>query len=167
MKAAVIYSTKTGNTKKIAEAVLGAMPAGTELFDVKEAPPPDGFDLIAMGFWVDKGVADESAASYMKTITGKKVFSFFTLGAFPDSAHAEECVKKSEEQYGGGCEVIGTFRCQGAIDPKLIEWMKKLPADHPHAPDEERRTRWAEAAKHPNQADCDAAAEAVRNALGK
>ena len=165
MKAVVVYSTKTGNTKKVAEAVCSAMPDGTEFYSVENAPPPESFDLIAMGFWIDRGVADKAAAAYMKTIAGKKVFSFFTLGASPESGHAADCVEKSARQYGDNCEVIGTFLCQGAIDPKLIEWMKTLPPEHPHSPNEERRARWAAAEKHPNQADFDAAGQAVRNAL--
>lgn len=167
MKAAVVYSTLTGNTRKVAEAVKAALPEGTEIYAVEDAPAPDGFELVAMGFWVDRGVADEKAAAYMKTITGKKVFSFFTLGADPNSEHAKSCHEKTAQGYGEGCEIIGTFHCQGAVDPKLIEWMMKLPPEHPHAPNEERRQRWAEAAKHPDQADLDAAAEAVKNALAK
>jgi flavodoxin len=167
MKAAVVYSSQTGNTRKVAEAVRAAMPEGTELYAVEDAPAPDRFDLIAMGFWVDRGVADAKAAAYMQTIKEKKVFSFFTLGAFPDSEHARSCLEKTAQAYGEGCEVIGTFHCQGAVDPKLIEWMRQLPPDHPHAPNEERRRRWIEAAQHPNQADFDAAAEAVRKALAR
>ena len=167
MKAAVVYSTLTGNTRKVAEAVRAAMPEGTGLYAVEDAPAPEQFDLIAMGFWVDRGVADAKAAAYMKTITGKKVFSFFTLGADPNSEHAKSCVEKTPQFYGENCESIGTFHCQGAVDPKMIEWMMKLPPEHPHAPNEERRKRWAEAALHPNQADFDAAAEAVRKALTK
>ena len=80
MKTLVVYSTKTGNTKKVAEAIAQALP-GAELHDVKTAPAPDAYDFIAMGFWVDKGGPNKEAADYMKTISGKKVFTFFTLGA--------------------------------------------------------------------------------------
>ena len=166
MKRAVIYSSATGNTKKLAEAIHAAMPAGTGLYAVGEAPPPEEFDLLVCGFWIDRGVADAKADAYLKRINGKKVFSFFTLGADPTSDHAQECVAKTPGFYGEGCTSLGVFHCQGAISPKLIEWMKQLPADHPHAADDERRARWARAASHPDQADCAAAAKAVLAAIG-
>ena len=162
MKTAVIYSSETGNTKKVAEAIRAAMPEGAELHAIEDAPPPAAYDLLVIGFWVDKGVADAKASAYMKTITNKKVFSFFTLGADPASPHAKSCADKAPTFYGADCEHLGAYYCQGAVAPKLIDWMKQLPADHPHGPNEERLARWAEAAKHPDQADLEAAAAAIK-----
>jgi flavodoxin len=167
MKVAVVYSTLTGNTRKVAEAVHAAMPPGAELFDVQQAPDPGAYDVVAMGFWVDRGTADARAAAYMGRIQGKKVFSFFTLGAEPASEHAQKCEAAAAGLYGAGCEIIGTYRCRGAIDPQLIEKMKQLPPGHPHAPSEKSRQRWAEAAQHPDAADLEGAAAAVRKALGQ
>lgn len=167
MKALVVYSTLTGNTKKVAEAIAAALPEGTVLADAKTAPDPAGFDFIAMGFWVDKGLPNKEAGDYMKRITGKKVFTFFTLGASPDSKHAQTCADAAPKAYGEGCEVLGAVWCQGAIDPKLIDWMKTLPAGNPHAPTEAAQARWAEAAKHPDANDLAAAAKAVAEAFEK
>ena len=36
MKTIVLYSTRTGNTKKVAEAIAEALPAGTPCLSVKE-----------------------------------------------------------------------------------------------------------------------------------
>lgn len=166
MKILVVYSTKTGNTKKVAEAVAQALP-GAELHDVKTAPAPDAYDFIAMGFWVDKGGPNKEAADYMKTISGKQVFTFFTLGANPDSMHARTCAEAAPKAYGEGTEQVAAFWCQGAIDPVLIEWMRKMPAGNPHAPTPEAEARWAEAAKHPDETDLQHAAQAAAEALAK
>ena len=166
MKILVVYSTKTGNTKKVAEAIAQALP-GAELHDVKTAPAPDAYDFIAMGFWVDKGGPNKEAADYMKTISGKKVFTFFTLGANPDSMHARTCAEAAPKAYGEGCEQVAAFWCQGSIDPVLIEWMRKMPAGNPHAPTPEAEARWAEAAKHPDETDLQHAAQAAAEALAK
>lgn len=45
MKAAVVYSTLTGNTKKVAEAVLEGLGDGAEIFDVNAAPDPSDIDV--------------------------------------------------------------------------------------------------------------------------
>lgn len=162
MKAAVIYSTLTGNTKKVAEAVLEGLGDGAEIFDVKQAPDPSVYDLVAVGFWVDRGHPDAKAMEYMKKISGKKVFSFFTLGAKPASAHAYKCAYTAKTYYGAGCEELGAWFCQGAIDPKLIERMRQMPAGGPHSATPENEARWAAASSHPDEADCSAAKEAAK-----
>lgn len=161
MKAAVVYSTLTGNTKKIAEAVQAGLGEGAELFDVKSAPDVSAYDLVAVGFWVDRGHPDQKAMDFMKSVTGKKVFSFFTLGAKPASAHAYKCAYTAADYYGAGCEQVGVWFCQGAIDPKLIERMRQMPAGGPHTSSPETEARWAAAASHPDAADCAAATEAA------
>lgn len=165
MKAAVVYSTLTGNTKKVAEAFCVGLGDGAELYDVNEAPASlDGYDLVAVGFWVDRGRPDAKAMEFMKRVTGKKVFSLFTLGAKPASAHAYKCAYTAASFYGPECEQVGTWFCQGAIDPKLIERMRQMPkvAGNPHAATPETEARWAAAASHPDADDLAAAVEAAK-----
>lgn len=165
MKSLIVYSSKTGNTKRVAEAVLSVLPEGTEIYPVENAPDPDAYDFVAVGYWVDKGTANAEMAAYLPKVRGKKVGVFFTLGAFPDSPHAQDSFKNGVSLLGEGCEVIAKFWCQGAIDPKLTEWMSRLPANHPHAPNPERIRRWQEASKHPDAADLEAAKAAFRGIL--
>ena len=164
MKAAVVYSTLTGNTKKVAEAFCAGLGSGTELFDVKDAPDMAAYDLVVMGFWVDRGHPDQKSMDFMKKVTGKKVFSLFTLGARPRTAHAFKCAYTSASYWGEGCEQIGSWHCQGAIDPKLIEQMRKMPKvpGNPHAATPETEARWAAAASHPDAEDLEAAKEAAK-----
>lgn len=162
MKIGVIYSSKTGNTKKVADAISAELPADTAIHHVSEKPNPDQFDFIFMGYWVDKGTADQEAINYMQTVSGKKVAQFVTLGAYPDSDHARQSLAKGAACFGEDCEVIDNYICQGAIDPKLIEWMKQLGPDHPHAPDEARIKRWKDASTRPNQDDLKKAGEFAR-----
>lgn len=164
MKAAVVYSTLTGNTKKVAEAFCAGLGEEAELFDVKSAPDVGDCDLVAVGFWVDRGHPDQKAMDFMKSVKGKKVFSFFTLGAKPKTAHAFKCAYTAKTYWGEGCEEIGSWHCQGAIDPKLIEQMRKMPKvpGNPHAATPETEARWAAAATHPDTDDLAAAAEAAK-----
>lgn len=157
MKALIVYSSKTGNTRKVAEAIHAVMPAGTEIFPVENAPDPAGYDFVAVGFWVDKGTANSEMQPYLAKVRGKKVGVFFTLGASPESEHAKKSCEAAIALLGEGCEVSAKFWCQGAIDPKLTAWMSKLPPEHPHAPNPERVRRWEEAARHPDDADIKAA----------
>ena len=45
MKSLVVYSSRTGNTRKIAEAVAEALP-GCHLHPVEEAPQPEGYEPV-------------------------------------------------------------------------------------------------------------------------
>lgn len=163
MKILIAVSSKTGNTRKIAEAIASAVPEA-ELHNVEDAPDPSPYDLIFMGFWVDKGTADKKAAGFIEKISKKTVAIFATLGAYPDSQHATDSLEKVAKLLPD-CQVVDRYICQGAIDPKLIEWMSKLPADHPHAPDDLRRQRWQDALTHPDENDCQAASEWAKAVL--
>ncbi|SDZ77597.1 Flavodoxin [Desulfuromusa kysingii] len=152
MKVSIIVSSKTGNTRKIAEAIYKELP-DAELYNVENAPEPTEYDLIFMGFWVDKGTADAKAKEYMQTIKSTHIALFGTLGADPDSQHAQDSLKKAA-MLVPDCQIIDHFLCQGAIDPALIKWMCELPDNHPHAPNAERRKRWQDASTHPDMSDC-------------
>ncbi|PID75678.1 MAG: flavodoxin [Deltaproteobacteria bacterium] len=152
MKVLVTWSSKTGNTKSVGEAIGRVCPPGTKICPIEEAPAEGGdFDFLAIGYWVDKGVPDKKCRDYLKSITGKKIAFFGTLGAYPDSDHAKECMRKAEDLALEN-EVCGHFICQGRVDPKLLEMMAKMP-NNPHPMTEERKARIEEAKKHPNEED--------------
>ncbi len=167
MRPVVVYSSKTGNTKKVAEAVQAALPEGTPIRLAPEMSDISDFDLVYMGYWVDRGTADEAAREAMAKITGKKVALFATLGAYPDSDHAKESLEKGAACLGADCDVVGTFICQGAIDPALQERMRQFPPDHPHAVTPERLQRWKDASTRPDEEDCANAASFARETFAK
>ncbi|MDY0191533.1 MAG: flavodoxin family protein [Desulfuromonas sp.] len=152
MKTLICYSSKTGNTAKIAQAIQAALPHA-DLHSVDENPDPDNYELIFVGFWVDKGTADDKAKKYMQRLNQQTVALFATLGANPDSQHARDSLNKAAQLIPAG-NIVARFICQGAIDPKLTARMSTMPEDHPHAPDAARIKRWQEAKEHPNSSDC-------------
>ncbi len=156
MKSLVIYSSKTGNTKMVAEAIAEVLPNVT-LSAVENAPDYVDYDVIAIGFWVDKGMPNKEIIEYCKTVNNKNVFLFGTLGAYPDSDHGKECMAKSEallNEEGQNNQVLGSFLCMGKVDPKILEMMAKMREAQKHHPmTEERKNRIEEAKKHPNEED--------------
>jgi flavodoxin len=157
MKTLIVYSSKTGNTRKLAQAIHLALP-DAELSRVELAPNPDHYDLILLGFWIENGNADQKMQHYMKRLKKNKVGLFATLGAYPDSKHAAESLEAATKLIPD-CAVVGHFICQGAIDPELVEWMQTLPKDHGYGPTESRKKLWDDAAGHPDEEDLESAAE--------
>ena len=160
MRTLVVYSSRTGNTKMIAEAVAEAV-GPCDIHPMESAPAADEYDFVAIGYWVDKGMPDEACQAYMKTVKGKKVGLFGTLGVDPSHDHARDCAAKGEAmmlENGSGNTVLGTFLSQGKIDPAIIEAMRKMAQDvHPMTP--ERIARIEAAKSHPNAEDCQNARE--------
>ena len=161
MKGLIVYSSRTGNTERIARAVLEAAPPETELYPVREAPNPDGYAWVFVAFWVDRGSADEDTRAFLVGLKGTAVGLFGTLGAYPDSEHARDVEAAVRESIGSDNRVLGCCLCQGKIDPKLTEMFKRFPSDHPHAWTPERAQRHADAASHPDEDDLRAAREAA------
>jgi len=164
MQTLVVYSSRTGNTKMIAEAVAEAL-APCDLHSVTDAPDPAAYDFVAVGYWVDKGMPDTACQEFMGTVKDKKTALFGTLGVDPSHDHAKECAQKGENlMREGGNTVYGTVLSQGKIDPKIIEVMKKTAQDiHPMTP--ERIARIEAAKSHPDAEDCRRAKEAFTEFL--
>lgn len=152
MNVLIVYSSRTGNTKAIAEAIAEVCPQKPTLCAVQDAPAgADDYEFVAVGYWVDKGMPDSKTLNYLKTLSGKKMGFFGTLGAYPDSDHARSCMRIAEELVESN-DVYGHFLCQGKIDPRVLEAMTTHASVH-HPMTEERKARIDEAKKHPHKGD--------------
>ncbi len=154
MKSIVVHSSVTGNTKMVAEAIAEELGAKQELFPIESAPIDVECDLIAVGFWVNRGNADLKTAKYLEQLRNKNVALFATLGAYPDSQHAIDSIKNAAQFLDESNTVMGSFICQGKVNPKLIEKMaERFPKGHSHEITNERRERHKVASTHPDAND--------------
>lgn len=163
MKTYVIYSSKTGNTKKIASQIFGAIAKyeAAELVSVDEIKSHHlEANRLAVGYWNDKGTADKMILDFAEKVTDKELILFGTQGADPESDHGKQCIENVNKLFSDS-NILGHFLCQGRIDPELTKMFERLPADHPHAMDENRRKRHEQAASHPDQDDLSNAAAMI------
>ena len=126
MKSLVVYSSQSGNTRKLAEAVFDALPGEKTLYPVDEAPDPSGYDLIAVGFWLMKGKPDPKSSEYLGKIGEKALFLFATHGAGAGSDHAIHGMELAK-LLASESNIRGTFSCQGEASPKILEKASKKP----------------------------------------
>ena len=159
----VIYSSRTGNTEKVAKQLAEAL--GATCHSVKDTSAvPEGADLC-VGTWIDRGTADAGAKKYIESLRGRRVFLYGTLGAEPDSEHAAKCIANIRALCDASNEILGAILVQGAVDPMLIEMFKSMPKDNVHAYTEESAVRYAAAARHPDAADFARVIAAAREVL--
>lgn len=161
MKILVAYSSLTGNTEKVAQAVAAAV--GADIRKIGEAGDCSGYDLLLVGFWVDRSSADKTSADFLAGLHGKKLALFGTLGAPAVPPYSEKCYGNAAALVPEDNQLMADhFMCQGKIDPNIIEMFKKLPAGHHHAVTKESMAMFMAAASHPDEADLEAAAAFAR-----
>lgn len=145
MKNLIVYSSKGGNTKKLAEEMFKQLPEDKDFAPVSKAPAPGSYDVVCVGFWLKGGQPDPLAQEYLKKCTGK-IFLFATHGAASGSDHAKMALNKAGE-LATKATVIGKFSCQGEVSEKVLEnaankdpqppWLADAPAakGHPNGSD--------------------------------
>lgn len=165
-KILITYSSKTGNTKKVAEGIYeGLEGMDRELLAMSEVETLADYDIVLAGYWVDKGAPNTEAAKFLETLKHKKVGLFATLAFWPDSEHAYQSLQNGEALVKEQNHVIGKYICQGKIDEKMVAFFEKMPEGNPHKPTPEKRKRYAISANHPSAADIAAAAEMFRERI--
>lgn len=169
MKNIILYSSLTGNTKRVAEAMASVMPPGTPCASVKDAPDNlSDYDTVFIGFWVDRGTANKEAAKLIETLTNSHVVLFATLGMYADSDHARESIEKASTLLPNKEQLVDGFVCQGKIDPKVIEMMYKMfPPGSAHGQSPERDALHKSAETHPDEQDFANAKEFAKSVLAK
>ena len=70
----IIFNSKTGNTRKLADAIHEALPQeNCDLFGAVEGDVPAS-ETLYIGFWTDKGSADKATAELLAKLKNRKIF---------------------------------------------------------------------------------------------
>ena len=74
MKLLIMYSSRTGNTRRLAEGIATYLPEfEVSLLPVEEADALPEADAYLVGYWADRGHADEKSQALIGRLAGKKV----------------------------------------------------------------------------------------------
>lgn len=167
IKTLVTYSSLTNNTKKVAEAIYDAVDTKKDICSISEVPDLSDYDIVAIGYWVDKGNCDNNVKKLLETLHGKKVLLFGTLGASDIGEYYKDVKKRVEEQLAGVNQLLGHFLCQGKIDERLTEHYKKQLKDDPDNPHiKAQLENHKQASSHPDAQDLQNAKDFVKRYIG-
>lgn len=159
MKTLIVYSSITGNTRKLAKAINDELGSEKTFCPIDEAPTHGGFDLVVLGFWIQGGKPDLKSARYLAEIDeGTKLFLFATHGAAAGSEHAAKAMAQAKS-LAPAARIVGSFSCPGQVSSAFLETARKKDPQPPWIGDAPG------AVGHPDDADIAGLIEAVRAAL--
>ncbi len=126
MKSLILYSSQSGNTLKLAKAIYDNIDGDKDIYPIDEAPSFGvNYDLVAVGFWLQAGKPDPRTINFLEKCKREaKIFLFATHGAAKGSDHAKNAMDHAVSLVNDA-EVIGTFSCQGEVNPKVLEKVKQ------------------------------------------
>jgi flavodoxin I len=121
VKSLAIYSSQSGDTKKLADAVCESLKGEGEIYPIADAPELINYDSFAVGFWLKAVKPDPETLEYLPKIgNNKKVFLFAAHGTTPGSDHAQAAMIYAIELIPAA-EIVGRYNCRGEVNPKIIE----------------------------------------------
>ena len=114
MKVAILFDSKTGNTRQVAEAIQNAC-AGEKVvaFGLPQELPEA--DLYFMGSWTDKGNCSEPVAKLCGGLSGRKAALFGTAGFGGSPAYFQQLGQRFQGAFPPDCIMLGVFFCQGRM----------------------------------------------------
>lgn len=154
MRYAIVYSSKTGNTKMLAETIQEILPQA----DCVYAGGPDEAALSAerlyVGFWTDKGSCDTDMTDFLAKVQGKEVFLFGTAGFGGEPSYFEKILANVSKKLDASNTVVGSYMCQGRMPMSVRERYEKMLSAPEHAPNLEGMIEnFDRALAHPDEND--------------
>lgn len=145
----VTYLSRTGNTKKVAEAIHETLKEDKTIKPIQEITEDEikNSDLIFIGFPVHSHTVPYKAEVFIKKIPPeKKIALFSTHGSITGTYLSKEALEYAVT-LAGNLKVLGTFSCRGQVSTEALDILLKSP----------EHTAWAEMAptakNHPDKSD--------------
>lgn len=115
MKYSIVYSSKTGNTKSLAEHLKSVFPGNDYLYFGEVSEEALNADIIFAGFWTDKGTCDTDFKKFLQSCDSKKIFLFGTAGFGGSNEYFDKILSSVKENIPSSCKISGEFMCQGKM----------------------------------------------------
>ena len=159
MTHSIVFCSRTGNTRLLAETIHAAVPEADCLFFGEPDPKALQAERIYLGFWTDKGTCDEQAAAFLAQLTTQEVFLFGTAGFGGDAHYFDQILGRVKALLPGGTTLVGSYMCQGRM-PQGVRDRYEAMEEGPRR--DAMLQNFDQALTHPDAADLDRLTQAVR-----
>ena len=117
-------------------------------------------EMIYVGFWTDKGTADQACLELLGRLRNKKIFLFGTAGFGGSEAYFTQILERVQANVPDSCEIVGTFMCQGKM-PDVVR--ERYAAMEPSPKRDMMLENFQKALAHPNEDDLTALTKLVQD----
>ena len=163
MSYAIVFSSKTGNTRLLADTLRASLPQNECTYFGAPAPEALEAETLYIGFWTDKGHADDTLTAFLQTLKGKRVFLFGTAGFGGAPAYFEQILGRVRENLAPTVNLLGEYMCQGKMPMAVRERYEKMKQQPNPAPNLDGLIRnFDRALTHPDDHDLEELKQAVR-----
>lgn len=174
MNIAVIYDSKTGNTKEMAKAIQGVLEKAHNVVfkSAKEALENEGAPkdvaLYFLGSWTNKGTIGDDMKAFCSQLTGAQVALFGTAGFGGEKEYYDALANRFREALSEDNKVLGYFYCQGKMPEGIRSRYVSMLTAHPE--DEKLKVsieNFDAAKSHPDADDLQGVKDFTREIVGK
>ncbi len=151
MRIVLVYSTRSGNTKKLAERAYEALEGEKTLFSITETSCVDIDDaLVVVGFPIMNSRVEPRAARFLASLPEKtRLVLFVTHGSKRDATLVSQVIAQAKVLVSP-IEFVGYCTSQGEVSSKVLdklargskppEWLNEAEAarGHPDSDDVSR-----------------------------
>lgn len=169
MTYSIVYSSKTGNTKMLADALHQALPADDCVYFGAPDAQALAAERIYIGFWTDKGTCDAETAAFLAQLTQQEIFLFGTCGFGGGVAYFEQILARVRDLLPESVQLVGSYLCPGkmpqSVRDRYVRIAEEEPAKRSHM--QKMIFNFDCALSHPDASDLQALIEEVENCQKK
>lgn len=169
IKYKVVFTSKTGNTEKLAKAVYEAIgDSSKDIERISEQTGTDDAQVYLIGFWVDRGSCSLEIMDFLDELDEKQIILFGTCGSDPDAEYCRRIETNIQAFIPDGNEYLGLYLSQGKMPMKIrkkYEDMKDTEDMGEHA--ERMISNFDRALLHPDARDLEGVKQFIREILEK
>lgn len=170
MKIGIVYESKTGNTKIIAESIREVCQEAEHKVIFKDIKDLDSkseeVDLYFLGSWTDKGDCGDSINEFCKGLNKQKIALFGTAGFGGSAEYYQSLTDRFADALAEDNTIMGSFYCQGKMPTGIRNRYTKLLRENPE--DEKLEVsieNFDKAQSHPDKDDIQNVKEFAKNIL--
>lgn len=150
----VVYASETGNTKKIADEILYALPSDSkEEINVRSWNGRHDAETYFIGYWINRGTCSLEIIDLISSLHHKNVAFFGTCGMGNDLDYYRQMEQIGEVWLPEDNKYLGSYFCQGSMPMYIRDKFEALRDKWGDTRCDRMLSLFDEGQKHPDRQD--------------
>lgn len=115
MDYAIAYSSRTGNTKMLADTIKNTLSSEHIIYFGPLNDKALEADRIFLGFWTNQGICDADTQQFIKKLRKQEVFLFGTAGLGSSTDYYDKIIQNTRKLFPDTAKFFASFMCQGKM----------------------------------------------------